>query len=101
MFFNFDSAIFVAGIYVWPENSPMYNVADVDLKQMLIINRVNCEQRICTLCVLREIEDDFHVVIKCPAYSAVRNKIHFTLFFIEDLASLSMFLFYSHHILVL
>ena len=28
-------------------------------------NRVSREQRICTLCVLREIEDDFHFVIKC------------------------------------
>ena len=37
-------------------------------------NRVNREQRICTLCVLREIEDDFHFVIKCPAYSAIRSK---------------------------
>ena len=38
-------------------------------------NRVNREQRICTLCVLREIEDDFHFVIKCPAVlSAIRSK---------------------------
>ena len=96
MFFNFDIAIFVAGIYVWPENSPMYNVADVDLKQMLIINRVNCEQRICTLCVLREIEDDFHFVIKCTAYSARRSKHISHYFFIEDLASLSMYIFCSH-----
>jgi len=36
--------------------------------------RVSREQRICTLCVLREIEDDFHFVIKCPAYSAIRRK---------------------------
>ena len=48
------------------------------------VNKVNREQRICTLSVLREIQDDFHFVIKCPAYSAI-----------------SMFLFYSHHILVL
>jgi len=27
-----------------------------------------------TFCVLREIEDDFHFVIKCPAYSAIRSK---------------------------
>ena len=38
------------------------------------VNEVNREQRICTLCVLREIEDDFHFVIKCPAYSAIRSK---------------------------
>ena len=38
------------------------------------VNRVNREQRICTLCVLREIKDDFHFVIKCPAYSAIRSK---------------------------
>jgi len=25
-------------------------------------------------CVLREIEDDFHFVIKCPAYSAITSK---------------------------
>jgi len=36
------------------------------------VNRVNREQRICTLCVLREIENDFHFVIKCPAYSVIR-----------------------------
>ena len=36
------------------------------------VNRVNREQHICTLCVLREIEDDFHFVIKCPAYSVIR-----------------------------
>jgi len=28
----------------------------------------------CTLSDLRDIEDDFHFVIKCPAYSAIRNK---------------------------
>ena len=37
-------------------------------------NRINREQRICTLCVLKEIGDDFHFVIKCPAYSAIRSK---------------------------
>ena len=63
--------------------------------------RVNREQCICILCVLREIQDDFHFVIKCPAYSAIRSKYISHYSFIEDLASLSMFLFYSHHILVL
>ena len=38
------------------------------------VNRVSREQRICTLCGLREIEDDFHFVIKCPAYSAIISK---------------------------
>ena len=38
------------------------------------VNRVNGAQRICTFCVLKEIEDDFHFVIKCPAYSAIRSK---------------------------
>ena len=64
------------------------------------VNEVNREQRICTLCVLREIEDDFHFVIKCPAYSAIRSK-YISHYFIENLASLIMFFFYSHHILVL
>ena len=27
------------------------------------VNEVNREQRICTLCVLREIEDDFHLLL--------------------------------------
>jgi len=35
-------------------------------------NRVNREQGISF--VLREIEDDFHYVIKCPALSAIRSK---------------------------
>jgi len=56
-------------------------------------NRVNREQRICTLCVLREIEDDFHFVSKYPAYSALRSK-YISHYFIEEV-------FYSHHILVL
>jgi len=38
------------------------------------VNRVNREQRICTLYYLREIEDDLHFVIKCPAYSSIRIK---------------------------
>ena len=37
-------------------------------------NIVKREQRICTLCVLREFENDFHFVMKCPAYSAIRCK---------------------------
>ena len=37
-------------------------------------NRVSREQRICKLCGLREIEDDFHFVIKCPASSAISCK---------------------------
>ena len=49
------------------------------MTQRFLLNRyaaniVNREQRICTLCVLREIEDDFHFVIKCPTYSAIRSK---------------------------
>ena len=35
---------------------------------------VNHEQHMRTLCNLREIEDDFHVVIKCSAYSAILCK---------------------------
>ena len=37
-------------------------------------DRVSREQHICTLCVLRDIKDAFHFVIKCPAYSAIRSK---------------------------
>ena len=38
------------------------------------VNRVKREQCICTFCVLKEIKDDVHFVIKCPAYSAIRSK---------------------------
>ena len=57
---------------------------------------VNHEQRICTFCVCREIGDDFHFVIKCPAYSAIRSK-YISHYFIEDLASLSIFFLQSTH----
>ena len=64
------------------------------------VNEVNREQRICTLCVLREIEDDFHFVIKCPVYSAIRSKyISHSIYrrpsVFKDVSR------YSHHILVL
>ena len=62
-------------------------------------NRVNREQRICTLCVLREIEDDFHFVNKCPVYSAIRSKYISRYFYRRP----SVFKYVSllHHILVL
>jgi len=56
-----------------PQLLPKYRVALTKLRlasnKLKIVtgryaaNRINREQRICTLCVLREIEDDFHFVI--------------------------------------
>ena len=62
------------------------------------VNRVSREQRICTLCGLREIEDDFHFVIKCPAYSAIISKYISHYFYRRP----SVFKYVSllHHILV-
>ena len=34
-FFHLDSDVFVSGIYIWPENSPMYNVVNVDFFTLL------------------------------------------------------------------
>ena len=34
-FFYLDSDDVVSGIYIWPENSPMYNVVDVDFFTLL------------------------------------------------------------------
>ena len=33
--FHFDLDIFIAGMYVWPENSPMYNYFDTDFFYLL------------------------------------------------------------------
>jgi len=65
----------------------------------IAINRVKCEQRVCTLCNLRDIEDDFHSVLKCPAYTNIRP--NYISFFTEDLATLDMFFSCSHCTLVL
>jgi hypothetical protein len=29
--------------------------------------------RICTLCNLRDVEDEFHFILKCPKYQEIRN----------------------------
>ena len=59
------------------------------------VNRVSREQHICTLCTLREIEDDFHFVIKCPAYSAKRSK-YISHYFIEEVFKYVSLLQSSH-----
>ena len=35
---------------------------------------VDREERICTLCELNDIEDEFHFILKCPLYHELRNK---------------------------
>lgn len=37
-------------------------------------NRVDREQRICTLCNKSDIEDEYHFVLVCPVYSHLRQK---------------------------
>jgi hypothetical protein len=37
-------------------------------------NRIPLEERLCTLCNLNEIEDEFHLVLKCPVYNDLRKR---------------------------
>ena len=34
---------------------------------------IPCEKRLCTLCPLQEIEDEYHVICQCPIYSKARE----------------------------
>ena len=37
------------------------------------LSNLDYENRICRLCNLNKIEDDFHCVMECPFYSDIRN----------------------------
>ena len=38
-------------------------------------NRIPLEDRLCTICNLGEIENEFHIIFLCPAYVSFRNRL--------------------------
>lgn len=39
--------------------------------------KVNPEDRLCQMCSLNEVEDEFHFIMKCPLYKDLRSKLFF------------------------
>ena len=64
--------------YVW--NNPHAVNLSLSAHQLRIVteryshNRIDRSMRLCTLCDRSDIEDEYHFVIICPAYSHLRQQ---------------------------